>query len=410
MSLLLDALKRAEQAKQAKQSDAPSLELAGADFAAAPQTSQASAASLSESSLSMELEAMPPIRATERPTPESSDRDSARNVFTAKHAPSVSRTSRANWMIPVAGVAAIAIGAGGWFVWREISRLSGPASPAPIRSSTAPAPIITAPATPTAPQQVTPIADAPLAAVTPAQLPLPETVAGSRSALSPAERAREDLARSLKAPAKVAEAPVTLRLTKGIEAPRVSEDLASAYTALRSGNNADARNRYSALVAKDSNNLDARLGLATALARGNDRSGAMREYRKALEIDPRNSTALAALLVLADSASLPGLEVDLKTLLSRYPGSAALSFALGNVLSAQSRWTEAQQAYFDAWRFEPENADYAFNLAVSLDHLKQPRLALDYYQKALALAGRPGSAQFDRGQAERRANELKSAQ
>lgn len=410
MSLLLDALKRAEQAKQAKQSDAPGLELAGADYIPPPESSKPAAASIHESSLSMELEAMPPIRATERPTPESSDRDSARNVFTAKQSRSVSRTSKANWMIPVAGVAAIAVGAGGWFVWKEISRLSGPSSVPPVRTSAAPAPIITTPPAPPEASPATPIADAPLAAVSPAKLPLPETVAGSRSALSPAERAREDLARSLKAPTNSAEAPVTLRLTKGIEAPRVSEELATAYTALRSGNNADARNRYSALVAKDGNNLDARLGLATALARGNDRAAAMREYRKSLEIDPRNSTALAALLVLTDSASMPGLETDLKTLLSRYPDSAALSFALGNVLSAQSRWTEAQQAYFDAWRFEPENADYAFNLAVSLDHLKQPRLALDYYLKALALAGRQGTSQFDRGQAERRANELKSGQ
>ena len=44
---------------------------------------------------------------------------------------------------------------------------------------------------------------------------------------------------------------------------------------------------------------------------------------------------------------------------------------------------------------------------MSLDQLRQSRLAAEYYQKALSLAARNG-AQFDRRQAERRVNELKS--
>jgi len=63
-----------------------------------------------------------------------------------------------------------------------------------------------------------------------------------------------------------------------------------------------------------------------------------------------------------------------------------LYFTLGNQYAQQGRWAEAQQAYFKAFATDPDNADYAFNLAVSLDQLHQPALALEYYRRALALA------------------------
>ena len=46
-------------------------------------------------------------------------------------------------------------------------------------------------------------------------------------------------------------------------------------------------------------------------------------------------------------------------------------------------WPDAQQAYFRAYSSVPDNADYAFNLAVGLDRLSQRKLALSYYQRAL---------------------------
>ena len=66
---------------------------------------------------------------------------------------------------------------------------------------------------------------------------------------------------------------------------------------------------------------------------------------------------------------------------------------------------EAQQAYFEAYRLESDNADYMYNLAVSLDQLKQPKLALDYYQKALVARIKVGG-QFDQVAVSRRINEL----
>ena len=71
-----------------------------------------------------------------------------------------------------------------------------------------------------------------------------------------------------------------------------------------------------------------------------------------------------------------------------------LHFTLGNQLAQQGRWAEAQQEYFKAFAADPDNADFAFNLAVSLDHLRQPKLALDYYREG-DRAGRGRTAGFD---------------
>jgi tetratricopeptide (TPR) repeat protein len=206
------------------------------------------------------------------------------------------------------------------------------------------------------------------------------------------------------------EAPVRLRLSQSIETPKVSPELTAAYAALTRGDYVQAKNLYSQIVQMMPLNLDAQLGLAASSARGGDNALAARHYRRVLELDPRNSMAIAGLLAVSesDSGARPeALEAQLKALISKDPNAAPLQFALGNLYAGERRWTEAQQAFFEAYRLDAANADYLFNLAVSLDQLNQPRLAFDYYQKSLAQATKTG-AQFDRGVAQRRAAELQN--
>jgi uncharacterized protein HemY len=92
-------------------------------------------------------------------------------------------------------------------------------------------------------------------------------------------------------------------------------------------------------------------------------------------------------------------------MIASQPDQPFLHFALGNVYAGQSRWPEAQRAYFKAYSGDPENPDYLFNLAVSLDQLHQGKLAMQYYNQAMAAASqRP--AGFDKGQAANRLREL----
>ena len=124
-----------------------------------------------------------------------------------------------------------------------------------------------------------------------------------------------------------------------------------------------------------------------------------------LDLDPRNAAAQGALLDLLGNIDSQATENRLKTLIERDP-SPHLYQTLGNLYADQGRWNDAQAAYFEAWRGAPDNADYAFNLAVSLDQLRQVPAALTYYEKALAGGG---AHRFDRAQAEARVQQLKSA-
>ena len=92
-------------------------------------------------------------------------------------------------------------------------------------------------------------------------------------------------------------------------------------------------------------------------------------------------------------------------MLAENPGAHVLNFTLGNQFAQQGRWAEAQQEYFKAYSAEPENPDFAYNLAVSLDHLRQPTLALQYYERAVALAKVRG-ASFPLDAAQARAAQL----
>ncbi len=164
--------------------------------------------------------------------------------------------------------------------------------------------------------------------------------------------------------------------------PRV----AAGYAAYQEGRLEAARNEYQLALREEPGNRDALLGLAALDMREQRYDSADAMYRQLLRTDPRDPYAHAGLLALRGQGIDPvTAESRLKTLLATEPDSAVLNFALGNQYAQQARWAEAQQAYFKAVVAEPDNPDYAYNLAVSLEHLRQAGPALDYYRRALAL-------------------------
>jgi Tfp pilus assembly protein PilF len=203
------------------------------------------------------------------------------------------------------------------------------------------------------------------------------------------------------------ETPATppLRLSQTSQPPRVPNEVAAGYEALRNGNLVQARRGYSAALASDPSNVDALLGLATVEARGGNPTAGASHYRRVLDLDPRNATALAGLASLTDFSRPEAIESQLRGDIARYPQNPALRFTLGNLYASQSRWSEAQLEYFEAHRLDPASADIVFNLAVSLDHLGQRRVASEYYRRALA-AARTQATQFDPAPVERRIAEL----
>jgi tetratricopeptide (TPR) repeat protein len=186
---------------------------------------------------------------------------------------------------------------------------------------------------------------------------------------------------------------------------RVGPLLDTATTRLKTNDLDLAAAAYAEVLHLAPTNVDALIGLATISLRRGQTGSAERFYLQALEADPKNVSAQVGAIGLRHQADPVAAESRLKLLISANAEHPSPQFALGNVYAAQQRWAEAQQAYFNAFSRDSDNPDYAYNLAVSLDHLHQERLALKYYKLALGAAtGRYGG--FDAGRVAARIAEI----
>jgi Tfp pilus assembly protein PilF len=196
-----------------------------------------------------------------------------------------------------------------------------------------------------------------------------------------------------------------LQPARAADRPRIAPEISSGYASLQRGDLAAAKREYTAALAADKDSLDATLGLATVEARGGRMDAAVVLYRRALEIDPRNPTALAGLASLSDLTRPEVLEQQLTREIALHPESASLHFMLGNVYASQALWTQAQASYYEAHRLDSSNPDILHNLAVSLDRLGQPKLAASMYHRALE-ATRSQATQFDAAAVRKRLDEI----
>ncbi|MDI1308211.1 MAG: hypothetical protein PSV17_02090 [Methylotenera sp.] len=198
-----------------------------------------------------------------------------------------------------------------------------------------------------------------------------------------------------------------LKLISKVQSQGVDPALLAAYQAYTRGEDANAQKQYRQVLQRDVRNVDALLGMAAIAQRQGRDADAQGWYQKVLEIEPRNSIAQTAVVssrqVNTDSV---GTESRIKSMIAQQPEGANLHAALGNLYAEQNQWPSAQEAYFNASRLAPNNADYAFNLAISLDQMGKSSLALKQYQRALDLLNKSGGTSPDRAQLEARIREL----
>lgn len=186
----------------------------------------------------------------------------------------------------------------------------------------------------------------------------------------------------------------------------VPSQLRQAYEAYQRKDYQQAEPLYRQALRRYPGNRDAMLGLAAVALHQGNRRVAHTYYTQVLKADPGDKTALLALQSLNGEHKQLEYGSRIKHWLQSDRNNAPLHFALGNQHAANGRWKEAQQAYFEAHRLRPDNADYAFNLAVSLDQLGLRQQALDYYLTAQRLAA-SGAAQFSNTQIDRRIAQLR---
>ena len=186
----------------------------------------------------------------------------------------------------------------------------------------------------------------------------------------------------------------------------IAGKLDRAWQAYDDGRYNSARNLYIEVLNSEENNRDALLGLGAIAVIEKDYMTARNIYMSLLKQDPRDPIAIAAIASLqSDGVSLQEDENFLQNMLLKNPNAAHLNFALGNVYAQQEKWKSAQQAYFNAWQQDIENADYIFNLAVSLDQLGKPEQAVSLYQDSLSKSNNK-QISFSREDVKKRIKEL----
>lgn len=353
MSLLLDARKKSQQAQSSQGGDG------------------------SHSGTELSLEAIPNSKSSpEVASSTNHARIAGGNLFSAKsHASPFARTGiNRNLLIALGGTVLLLI-AGAGYVWYATQQQQPIAAARPAKPVLATTP----PQNNLVPEIVSPQA----------ALPKPASAARLAHAVHPAA----------KSPGSREDNPV---LVEQHQDEPIDPILNNAYLAYRSGKFDQAHQLYREVNNLDSRNIDAILGLAAIAQRRGEDGLAAHYYAQALSLDPRNAVANAGMSALTTDDNR---ESRLKTLLNEQQDSSALHFALGNRYAEQARWAEAQQAYFNAYRLEPDNAELVFNLAISLDRLGQKKSAAQYYQRALQLDPQQ-NAGFDHKQISQRIEDL----
>jgi len=179
-------------------------------------------------------------------------------------------------------------------------------------------------------------------------------------------------------------APASYSIQKTQTLDPTGEKLDDAWIAYEAENYLEAREIYKQVLVLEKNNRDALLGLGAIAVIEKDISTARRVYLELLNLDPHDPIATSALASLkTNSTSLAEDEAYIASMLKKNPGASQLNFTLGNIYAQQDKWKLAQQSYFNAWQNDSENADYLFNLAISMDQLGKRNEAKGFYQDSL---------------------------
>lgn len=177
--------------------------------------------------------------------------------------------------------------------------------------------------------------------------------------------------------------------------------LLAAYQAFTRGENIAAQQQYQQVLQHNVRSVDALLGMAAIAQRQGREADAISWSQQVLEIDPKNTIALSITAEIVSTGlqantDIVDTESRIKNMIAQQPDAANLHASLGHLYAKQSQWPSAQQAYFEASRLTPNNADYAFNLAISLDQMGKSSLALQQYQRALTLLNASNGTSPDR--------------
>jgi len=174
----------------------------------------------------------------------------------------------------------------------------------------------------------------------------------------------------------------SLKITTDEKFVEKEQWLSEAYLAYQRGDDVTALQKYNQVLEVDPENRNALLARAAIAVQNRSIAAAIADYQQILLDNPKDSLAMSSLISVAN-ISPEDSESQLKIMIRDEPESPYLNFVLANIYGAQNRWQEAQGLYFKALENNPDDPNYAYNLAVSLEHISKPKVAIAYYERAI---------------------------
>jgi tetratricopeptide (TPR) repeat protein len=165
----------------------------------------------------------------------------------------------------------------------------------------------------------------------------------------------------------------------------IAQQVSLAYKSYQQGRWSEAQTIYQNVLMQDPYNRDALLGAAAVAARQGRSQEALGYYQQQLERDPQDEYAISGIMTLSLDANNLGLLSEIDRRLQEKPASVHLLLLKGSLLAGQQQWSAAQEVFFEAWQYDKDNPDIAYNLAICLDRLNQSREAIRFYEMALSL-------------------------
>lgn len=213
------------------------------------------------------------------------------------------------------------------------------------------------------------------------------------------------VAKADKSSVKVSEHKSNFSIKKTNTEDPINSLLRSAWLAYNEADYSTASSAYEKVLKREAKNRDALLGMAAVAVKLADYEKAKASYQLLVKLDPRDQVAVSAMSNLDKLSASSQDESKLKFMLQQQPAATHLNFALGNYYATKGKWPEAQAEYFKAWQGNSDNADYIYNLAVSLDQLGKSNQALRFYKESLAYANNKNIS-FSKVEVEKRIEQI----
>jgi predicted negative regulator of RcsB-dependent stress response len=219
----------------------------------------------------------------------------------------------------------------------------------------------------------------------PAQTEVDETISAVNALVSSAS---QEQAAAVADTTIISEQPTVFTIATPQRIAGSQDALNFARENIQQGEWEAARNELNAILRNQPNNLRALEYLAQVHIETGNMAQAKNTYARILQLDPQHLVAQAGLIRTSRTNSLD-YEATLQSLHNSYPDQAFIPYMLGNLFARQQRWSEAAGSYQQAISLADSSqgipSQYVYNLAVSLEHLREMDAALAEYRRAESL-------------------------